>query len=144
MTEEQRKDRRRAYDAGRKEKRNSYQRQRYQQDEAFRAKALLSMRASYQANRDARLKAMARVRAAMRAYVDAVKAVPCQDCGRAFPAVCMDFDHRVGEQKLFNIGESTARIKSLETMKAEIAKCDVVCSNCHRIRTAARRLKRCH
>jgi hypothetical protein len=44
----------------------------------------------------------------------------------------MDFDH-VGEDKLMNIakmaGLSWARIE------AEIAKCEVVCSNCHRIRT---------
>jgi hypothetical protein len=57
----------------------------------------------------------------------------CTDCGRRFPGCCLHFDH-VPErgQKLFNIGNSNF---SLEVTKAEIAKCDIVCANCHAIRT---------
>jgi hypothetical protein len=49
---------------------------------------------------------------------------------------CLDLDHRPGEIKLFDISKSTTR--SLALVIAEAEKCDVVCSNCHRIRTMAR------
>ena len=56
------------------------------------------------------------------------------DCGNTFPPVCMDFDHRPNTDKKFNIGERYANAP-ISVLRAEIAKCDVVCSNCHRIRT---------
>lgn len=59
------------------------------------------------------------------------KNVPCYDCGKVFPTVCMDFDHVRGIKK-FTIGNSKTR--SAKSILEEIAKCDVVCSNCHRIR----------
>lgn len=77
-----------------------------------------------------------RARDKNRPYVLAAKDVPCADCKARFPYVCMDFDHRPGEEKLFNI--SQAGTASLEALQAEMAKCDVVCSNCHRIRSARR------
>lgn len=46
----------------------------------------------------------------------------------------MDFDH-VGD-KAFNI--ATAIDKRWSEIQAEIKKCDVVCANCHRIRTYTR------
>jgi hypothetical protein len=66
------------------------------------------------------------------------KSVPCADCGHSYPHYVMDFDHREGEIKLFNIasrvrGNVTA--PRLEAIRQEIAKCDVVCANCHRERT---------
>lgn len=60
---------------------------------------------------------------------------PCADCGGTFPIICMDFDHRDPSAKLFTIAQGLMR--SHASLVAEIAKCDVVCSNCHRIRTAA-------
>jgi hypothetical protein len=65
---------------------------------------------------------------------------PCMDCGQRFPPCCMDFDHRPGEVKSFGI--STSRSRSFEVILAEIKKCDVVCSNCHRLRTADRNVQR--
>lgn len=47
----------------------------------------------------------------------------------------MDFDHR--ENKQFTIAKSYG-VMSNEKFLAEIAKCDIVCANCHRMRTAAR------
>jgi len=61
------------------------------------------------------------------------KNVPCTDCGKVYPSYVMDFDHRPGEHKSFTLANAAAR--KVETVIAEIAKCDVVCSNCHRIRT---------
>jgi len=53
----------------------------------------------------------------------------------------MDHDHRDGEIKLFNISDLISRKLrvSTETLKKELAKCDVVCANCHRERTYQRR-----
>lgn len=71
-----------------------------------------------------------------RAMVNEVKNVPCMDCGQSYPPCVMDFDHRPGEEKLFNLGRVGAYGKA--SLLAEMAKCDVVCANCHRMRTAAR------
>lgn len=48
----------------------------------------------------------------------------------------MDFDHVRGE-KAFSI--AVRYVHSLDKLFAEIEKCDIVCANCHRIRTQARR-----
>jgi cytochrome P450 len=64
------------------------------------------------------------------------KSVPCMDCKKPFPYYVMDFDHVRGK-KLFNISEGFRLCAPLK-MAAEIAKCDVVCANCHRERTQVR------
>ncbi|MGH2718466.1 MAG: hypothetical protein ACRDJU_07795, partial [Actinomycetota bacterium] len=60
--------------------------------------------------------------------------VPCMDCGQIYPFFVMDFDHRDRSQKEALISEYVNRICKAPPL-AEMAKCDVVCSNCHRIRT---------
>jgi len=50
----------------------------------------------------------------------------------------MDFDHLPGEDKVKYISKMVARSWSLAKIDAEIAKCELVCANCHRIRTARR------
>lgn len=69
-----------------------------------------------------------------------LKSGPCMDCHHYYESCCMDFDHRPGEQKLFLISKalSHGRYTRAEIMR-EINKCDLVCSNCHRIRTNQRR-----
>ena len=59
---------------------------------------------------------------------------PCVDCGET-DIVVLEFDH-VAENKAFNI--SKMRLYPLEQIKTEVAKCEVVCANCHRRRTAKR------
>lgn len=71
-----------------------------------------------------------------RGIIDQLKAKPCSDCGRTFPPICMDFDHVRGAKR---IEISRAASLPLDELMAEIAKCDLVCSNCHRIRTSMRR-----
>jgi hypothetical protein len=75
-------------------------------------------------------------RAANKKIIQEAKSVPCVDCGGSFPWYCMDFDHRPGEVKSF--GVSGLYWKSSGAVRAEIAKCDIVCANCHRIRTHER------
>ena len=90
------------------------------------------------------------LRKRMRAVRDKAKSVPCQDCGGIFPPCCMDFDHREGEEKHRRLTHKENGYKKMPTAvgslstKAfllEIKKCDVVCANCHRIRTEKRRDK---
>ena|SRR3990172_7440014 len=64
------------------------------------------------------------------------KAKPCTDCGGTFPQECMQFDHVRGT-KILAVGNM--RRCSLERLKAEVAKCELVCSNCHATRTHQRR-----
>jgi len=68
-----------------------------------------------------------------KAVINKLKDVPCQDCGQKFPPEAMDFDHRAGETKLFNVGCGYSY--TIANVIAEIDKCDIVCANCHRIRT---------
>ena len=77
-------------------------------------------------------------RARNREYVRSLKeATPCADCGNHFPHVCMDFDH-IGDDKTHAVARLVAGARSLDLIKAEIAKCEIVCANCHRIRTFSR------
>lgn len=78
-----------------------------------------------------------------RAMIHALKSVPCMDCGGSFDPVCMDFDHRPGEVKSFTIGTAIHKFTA-EQIRAEIEKCDVVCANCHRLRTYRQRNHRNH
>lgn len=73
-----------------------------------------------------------RRRVAMQEEIDLIKWRPCMDCGGIYPPYVMDFDHVRGK-KLFQVAGSLHR--SRERVLAEVAKCDVVCSNCHRMRT---------
>ncbi|QWT29991.1 HNH endonuclease [Streptomyces phage TunaTartare] len=67
--------------------------------------------------------------------IRAEKEKPCADCGVSYPYYVMDFDHL--ENKEFNISEFKSRY-GWTRLKKEIDKCDVVCANCHRIRTFER------
>lgn len=67
-----------------------------------------------------------------------IKAAPCMDCGGVFASCAMHFDHRPGTGKMFNIGERFASVAE-DVLVEEIAKCDVVCANCHAVRTHTRR-----
>jgi hypothetical protein len=58
---------------------------------------------------------------------------PCVDCGED-DVVVLEFDHR--RDKLETVSTLSREGYSLDKLKAEIAKCDVVCANCHRRRTA--------
>ena len=67
--------------------------------------------------------------------IEFFKSHPCSDCGEADPVV-LEFDHR--GNKLFNVGAALAS-RRWEAILEEMQKCDVVCANCHRRRTARRR-----
>ena len=62
---------------------------------------------------------------------------PCTDCGRVFPRQVMQWDYKPGFEKL---GEISVDFwgRTRDEVLAEIAKCDLVCANCHAVRTFAR------
>jgi hypothetical protein len=60
---------------------------------------------------------------------------PCVDCGEA-DIIVLDFDHL--RDKTMNVTRLVNNSISWATILKEIDKCEVVCSNCHRRRTAAR------
>jgi len=62
----------------------------------------------------------------------------CSDCGWAGWARGLDWDHVRG-QKVAGISALIARTRPWEEVLAEMEKCEVVCANCHRIRTVERR-----
>ena len=76
-----------------------------------------------------------KMRSKQRVLIDSFKQAPCIDCKQSFPSYVMDFDH-IEDNKYLDISSMLgySKAKILE----EISKCEVVCANCHRIRTHKR------
>jgi len=71
-------------------------------------------------------------------YIQEMKSSsPCLDCKVSYPYYVMDFDHVRG-RKQKNVMELINTL-SKKKIDEEIAKCEIVCSNCHRIRTHKRK-----
>jgi hypothetical protein len=96
-------------------------------------KQRLWSRAHYQKNKDKYRARNKSYKWALRELVNALKAKPCQDCKKSYPTFVMDFHHRDPKTKLGNVGQLTYRGSVKRTLD-EIAKCDLLCANCHRIR----------
>lgn len=86
-------------------------------------------RAEYTTYRSLRLRAIVRI----------AKARPCLDCKREYPYYVMDFDH-VAQDKKGTISTLVRDGVTEQVLRDEISKCEVVCSNCHRVRTHSRLL----
>lgn len=69
------------------------------------------------------------------AGVRVLKSNPCKDCGRSFPPCVMDFDHRNPALKTDEVSRMVKRMVAWDLVLAEVAKCDLVCACCHRLRT---------
>jgi hypothetical protein len=73
------------------------------------------------------------------AWLRAEKEAPCTDCNVKYPWYVMQFDHVPGRgEKLFELGGKRGVNRTFELLKAERAKCDLVCANCHAERTYRR------
>lgn len=85
---------------------------------------------------------MITTRATIDAYVQHLKeASICVDCGHHYSYWNMQFDHLPQYVKSFNISDYRTHTQDLERVKAEIAKCDLVCANCHSDRSHYRRIE---
>lgn len=124
------------------EDRKKYQREwcrkKRQNDPDFQTRVNEAGRQYYYENRDAAIARVEEVRLRRTAILAAIKIERgCMDCGYNLHPEALEFDHRPGTEKLF--GLANAHKFSAEKVEAEITKCDIVCSNCHRIRTSKRR-----
>lgn len=61
----------------------------------------------------------------------------CADCRNHFPHYVLEFDHKPEFQKI-DVVYRVLRTYGPEAAWNEVAKCDVVCANCHKIRTYQR------
>jgi transcription elongation factor Elf1 len=66
-------------------------------------------------------------------YQEYKKTLKCADCGQNHPAT-LEFHHLDPAQKEVNVSRLIADSTSMRKLKEEIAKCVVLCANCHRIR----------
>ena len=64
-------------------------------------------------------------------YKNYKKNLKCERCGFAHPAA-LDFHHKNPKEKRFTIGAEMVNCSKQELLE-EIQKCEVICSNCHRI-----------
>lgn len=93
----------------------------------------------YLANKETHNKRMAANKQKLKVWFNNLKSKSCAECKISYPPYIMDFDHRPGEVKLFNLCQSYL-LYGKERILAEMAKCDLVCANCHRTRTYLRRI----
>lgn len=125
----------RRYRAANAEKLREYDRVRRVRDPE---KKLLASRKYREANREKLNAAMVARSAPFYERVNAAKlASGCVDCGYRAHAAALDFDHLPGFTKVTDI--SRLKYRPWAEVEAEMTKCEVVCSNCHRIRTVRRR-----
>ena len=61
----------------------------------------------------------------------------CIDCGEKYPYYMLDLDHITNDKK-FSVSSYRSYTSDINVIKDEISKCEVVCANCHRIRTYQR------
>lgn len=77
-----------------------------------------------------------RGRAERAAYVTAYKLERgCADCGYDAHAEALDLDHRDHATKAHDVAYLVSTRVAWPRLLAELEKCDVVCANCHRVRT---------
>jgi hypothetical protein len=69
--------------------------------------------------------------------IDEARNKSCTDCGIKFSLCVMQFDHIPGRGTKTRV--LSDRVGSVKQILAELAKCDVVCANCHCIREESRR-----
>lgn len=71
----------------------------------------------------------------IRRTMNALKSKPCLDCGHSFLPCVMEFDHRDASEKEHDVAYLIGGGAALQRILREAEKCDLVCANCHRVRT---------
>jgi hypothetical protein len=73
----------------------------------------------------------AQKRKLQRWYAEYKAMLKCQQCGENHPATLV-FHHRDASQKEISVAQAIHDGWNVEHILEEIAKCDVLCTNCHR------------
>lgn len=102
-----------------------------------RAQARKHARASYARDPERWRRSYERCAARLAERLRGFKTKPCTDCHKSYPPHVMQFDHVNPEAKVAGVSNLSRR--KLEILLAEIAKCELVCANCHAERTYQRR-----
>jgi hypothetical protein len=90
----------------------------------------------YKANKAKRKAKVRADRASHIAWLDSLKeGRPCADCGRVYPPYVMEWDHLPGTEKKLVLADTRRAAHARQRILDEIAKCELVCANCHRERT---------
>ena len=98
-----------------------------------------AIRKHYYENREYYLQKAVRQKKELRDWVYALKSqTPCTDCKVLYPHYVTDFDHILGKGLKVSTISRLINRRSAKQVKAEILKCELVCANCHRIRTYTR------
>ena len=96
---------------------------------------------SFYLNKDSKVNVSKAMRDAYMTDQEALQAykekMGCIDCAKDFPHYVLEFDHRP-EFKKFGVVSRILKKYGPEKAWEEVAKCDVVCSNCHKLRTHSR------
>ena len=102
---------------------------------------------SYHLNKDSKVNVSKNLRKEYFSDIEAIQAykerMGCIDCGEDYPHFILEFDHRP-EFKKFGIVTRILKKYGPDKAWEEIAKCDVVCSNCHKTRTHDRKFPEDH
>lgn len=103
---------------------------------SYRCKACCNKEAviSYHKHKAKRLIAAKNRRQLKREWFESLKDKPCMDCRESYPYYVMDFDHRDKLSKITDVSQMVYKLPKHKIL-AEIAKCDLICANCHRLRT---------
>jgi hypothetical protein len=63
-------------------------------------------------------------------FAELKASLACRRCGEDHPA-CLQFHHSDAKQKEISVADAVRRGFGRKRMLAEIAKCEVLCANCH-------------
>jgi hypothetical protein len=66
-------------------------------------------------------------------FVEKIKQKPCSRCKKKFPPVCMDLHHIDPSTKKDTISYLMKSTQNINLLIEEVKKCQLLCSNCHRI-----------
>jgi hypothetical protein len=72
------------------------------------------------------------------AWYHELKRRPCTDCGQTFHIAAMTFDHLPGTEKIGEVSNMIRR-RQKRAAQLEVEKCELVCANCHAVRSYERR-----
>lgn len=86
----------------------------------------------YQRNKEAYKARVKKKKEELRKWLFEYKrTLKCDKCDETHLA-CLEFHHRNPEEKDLSISQAVSNLRSVEKIKEEISKCDVLCANCHR------------